>query len=242
MSSDYREWAPDPALAAHVRCLWGSRVVGARHRQRVIPDGCVDLLWADGRLRIVGPDTEWRDVDADGGSRTVGVRLRPGAARLLLGDVAPHELRNTTTDLSLLWGSASAERLLDEASTGPVGAALERALSARLPRFGEVDPLVHALVTELDAGVGSLAELDFGITDRQLRRRVIAAVGYGPKALHRVLRLQRALRLETPGGLADLAVVAGFADQAHLSREVRSLTGRTPSAYLPLENRNASVA
>ncbi|SDM98276.1 AraC family transcriptional regulator [Allokutzneria albata] len=242
MSSDYRERAPGPALTAHVRCLWGSRVAGARHRQRVIPDGCVDLLWSDGRLSVVGPDTAWRDVDADVGSRAVGVRLRPGAARLLLGDVAPHELTNTTTDLALVWGRACAERLLEEASTGPAGAALERALSARLPRFGEVDPLVHALVTEFDAGAASLAELDLGITDRQLRRRVIAAVGYGPKALHRVLRLQRALRMPAHGGLAELAVAAGFADQAHLSREVRSLTGRTPSAYLPLVNRNASVA
>ncbi|GAA4028843.1 helix-turn-helix transcriptional regulator [Allokutzneria multivorans] len=241
MSSDYREWAPSPELAEHVRCLWGSRVAGARHSQRVIPDGCVDLLWADGGLRVVGPDTRWRDVDASPGSRMVAVRLRPGAARLLLGDIAPHELQDTTTDLAQLWGS-SADRLLDEASTGPVGPALERALCERLPRFGEVDPLVHALVAEFDAGAASLAELDLGITDRQLRRRVVAAVGYGPKALHRVLRLQRTLRMETRGGLAELAVAAGFADQAHLSREVRSLTGRTPSAYLPLENRNASVA
>ncbi|MFB9907910.1 AraC family transcriptional regulator [Allokutzneria oryzae] len=240
--SDYREWAPRPELAGHVRCLWGSRVVGGPHRQRVIPDGCVDLLWSADGLSVVGPDTEWRDVGAEEGSRMVGVRLRPGAARLLLGDVAPHELRDTTTDLRRLWGSSAADRLVEAAGAGAVGGALEGALAARLPAFGGLDPVVDALVTRLDAGVGSLSELDFGITDRQLRRRVIAAVGYGPKALHRVLRLQRALRIGPRSGLADLAVIAGFADQAHLSREVRSLTGRTPSAYLPLQNRNASVA
>jgi transcriptional regulator GlxA family with amidase domain len=75
---------------------------------------------------------------------------------------------------------------------------------------------------------------------RRLRRRFAAAVGYGPKTFQRVLRLQRALRLA--GGnarpraslsLAMIAVAAGYADQAHMSRELRALTGRSPGALLP---------
>ena len=55
-----------------------------------------------------------------------------------------------------------------------------------------------------------------GVSERALRRRVTAAVGYGPKRLARVLRLRRALALAGAGSpLADAAYEAGYADQAH---------------------------
>jgi AraC-like DNA-binding protein len=69
------------------------------------------------------------------------------------------------------------------------------------------------------------------------RRRFAAAVGYGPKTFQRVLRLQRVLaqagRLPRAGAsLAALAAEAGYADQAHMSRELLALTGRSPAALL----------
>jgi transcriptional regulator GlxA family with amidase domain len=73
---------------------------------------------------------------------------------------------------------------------------------------------------------------DFGLSERQLHRRCTAAFGYGPKVLDRVLRLQSALSLlgGVPGiNLAQVAADAGYADQAHLTREVGALTGLTPA-------------
>jgi AraC-like DNA-binding protein len=68
-----------------------------------------------------------------------------------------------------------------------------------------------------------------GVSERQLRRRFADAVGYGPKTLARILRFQRFLTLAGDGGeLARLALQAGYADQAHLTRETRRLAGRTP--------------
>jgi len=69
---------------------------------------------------------------------------------------------------------------------------------------------------------------------RQLRRRFHDAVGYGPKTLQRVLRFQRFVRaLDACGGACDLAASAaeaGYADQAHLTRECVALSGMTPAA------------
>lgn len=67
-----------------------------------------------------------------------------------------------------------------------------------------------------------------GLSQRQLHRRCLPLLGYGPRHLSRVLRLQRALA--APGSLAEVAHACGYADQAHLSREVRDLTGTTPTA------------
>jgi transcriptional regulator GlxA family with amidase domain len=71
-----------------------------------------------------------------------------------------------------------------------------------------------------------------GLGARQFHRRSLSAFGYGPKTLARILRLQRALALARAGvALADTAARTGFADQAHLARDVRELAG-TPMREL----------
>jgi methylphosphotriester-DNA--protein-cysteine methyltransferase len=82
---------------------------------------------------------------------------------------------------------------------------------------------------------GAQAELvaaQLGISERQLRRRCQASVGYGPRMLARILRFRRFLS-RIDAGAADLARVAaeaGYADQAHLTRESTRLAGLTPAA------------
>ncbi|REK86328.1 AraC family transcriptional regulator, partial [Streptomyces inhibens] len=64
------------------------------------------------------------------------------------------------------------------------------------------------------------------LSERQLHRLSLDAFGYGPKTLARVLRLVRALDLARSGmPYAQVALRAGYADQAHLAREVKSLAG-----------------
>jgi len=69
-------------------------------------------------------------------------------------------------------------------------------------------------------------------------KRFQVAVGYEPKRLARILRLQRLLALAERmppgrGRLAALALAAGYADQAHMARECAELAGITPGALLP---------
>ena len=70
-----------------------------------------------------------------------------------------------------------------------------------------------------------------GVSQRQLHRRITAAVGYSPKVLARVARLRRlvAIQAET---LADRAYTAGYTSQTHMNDEVRRLTGLTPVRFL----------
>jgi methylphosphotriester-DNA--protein-cysteine methyltransferase len=71
--------------------------------------------------------------------------------------------------------------------------------------------------------------------ERQLRRRFERAVGYGPATLVRIHRFQGFLALaeRQPGAkLGRLAAEAGYADQAHLSRECRRLSGLSPAGLL----------
>jgi AraC-like DNA-binding protein len=72
---------------------------------------------------------------------------------------------------------------------------------------------------------------ELGVSARQLHRRVSVAVGYGPKMLQRVLRFRR-LQALAPAPLVELALDAGYADQAHMTSEVTRLAGVSPVRFL----------
>ncbi|AXG81000.1 helix-turn-helix domain-containing protein [Streptomyces paludis] len=195
----------------------------------VLPDGCMDLLWIGGRLLVAGPDTRAYVPEGTAGVYCAGVRFPPGTAPALLG-VPAHELRDRRVEPVDLWPAARVRRLTARlaAARDPAGAleavALELAAGA-----GPPDPLLRAVVGGLAAG-RTVAETAgaVGLGARQLHRRSLDAFGYGPKTLARILRLQRALALVRSGvPYADAALRAGCADQAHLARETRALTGLT---------------
>ncbi|MEV8315999.1 helix-turn-helix transcriptional regulator [Streptomyces sp. NPDC059900] len=234
MSYESVEYAERPSRVAGA-VLWTRTSGGAPGPvYPVLPDGCMDLLWTGGRLMVAGPDTRAHRPDPQAAARYVGIRFYPGTAPAFLG-VPAHELRDRRVDLADLWPSAEARRLTErmDAARDPA-AALESAALARADGAGPPDPLLAHVVKALDAGRSIAATADeAGINARLLHRRSLAAFGYGPKTLARVLRLQRALALAR-GGLAyaQTAVVAGFADQAHLARDVKELTGMPLSELL----------
>ncbi|MFD6163122.1 helix-turn-helix domain-containing protein [Nocardia sp. NPDC060256] len=207
--------------------VWSRTVTGDDAGSPVLPDGCIDLLWVGGRLVIAGPDTRaYRPVVAVG-TRYVGLRFFPGTAPSLLG-VPADALRDQRIELADVWSSGTVRRLSEQLSEAddPVSA-LERIALRRAAEVAPPDPVLRRVVAALDAGwsVGATAEAA-GLNARLLHRRSLAAFGYGPKTLARVLRMQRALAAARQGmPFADTAASTGFADQAHLAREVRDLTG-----------------
>jgi hypothetical protein len=111
----YREYRPPVGLKPVVACLWENAPAEDRG-QRIVPDGCVDLIWlAERELVIAGADTGPRSVDLAVGSRVSGVRLRPGAAGAILG-LPASEVRDRQVALALVWGEQGAR--LDEALAG----------------------------------------------------------------------------------------------------------------------------
>jgi AraC-like DNA-binding protein len=241
-TSTYREHPPRSPLASHVLCVW-SQVIGAgetSYRHRVLPDGCADVVWiGEAPAVVAGPATGPVVVPLRPRTIVVGVRLRPGAASGALG-VPASELLDRDTPLRDLWGPGAdaLSAVGEQPSIVARLAAAEAALARRLADAGTVDPAIAAATLWLARHPAGRIEDLAGFLDmgpRRLRRRFAAAVGYGPKTFQRVLRLQRVLALAgRPGmSLAALAAEARYADQAHMSRELKALTGRSPGALLP---------
>lgn len=213
-----------------VACTW-EQATAAGYEQRVVPDACLDLIWSGEGLHVAGPDTRARVVELAPGSRLVGVRLQPGAAGAVLG-LPASELCDISPDAADVLGREVAAALREAlAAAQDPHALLRRAVELRGVR--EPDPLVAAAVRALGrprARVGVVA-VELGVSARQLQRRVSDAVGYGPKVLARVLRFRR-LQALSPAPLAELALDAGYADQAHMTAEVTQLAGVSPVRFL----------
>ncbi|MFD8750443.1 helix-turn-helix domain-containing protein [Kitasatospora sp. NPDC059577] len=233
MSSEYVERASRVPGAV----VWTKRAVGptgADAAGPVLPDGCMDLLWTPGRLLVAGPDTRAFRPGPGLTGPWAGVRLRPGAAPALLG-VPAHELRDRRVDLSDLRPGAEVRRLTERIDAASDPAVALEALALRLAAASQPeDPQIRAVVAALAAGRSVAATAAaVGLGARRLHRRSLAAFGYGPKTLARILRMQRALALARSGvPLAETAARSGYADQAHLARDVRELAGMTVTALL----------
>lgn len=192
---------------------------------RVLPDGCMDLMWSGG-LVVAGPDTRAQET-APGSASYTGLRFEPGAGPLVFG-VPAHELRDLRVPLEQLWPSTTVRELAERVAAAPdQGAALEAVAGRRLLPAKEPVPWHREAAIELARGTGvARVASQVGLSERQLRRRCLDAFGYGPKTLARVLRMRRALGLARAGmTAASVAAVVGYADQAHLAREVKALAG-----------------
>lgn len=256
-SAPYAEYAPPPDLAGVVACTWiACRLVGAPSPGPIIPDACSDLVVVgDAPPHVAGPATFTHIGPVAAGVRVVGIRFRPGATRAVFGCDA-NELRDADVELRAVIGS-SARTLDDELSCAPTSDAmrtlLERWVRARLERDPHRDVPARSAARALVSGRGrTVRELSdaLGWSARRLHREITATCGYGPKTLQRIVRMQRVVRRATrlggewgvgSGGervhrLSHLALDAGYADQAHMTRDFRELTGFTPRTLLARMN------
>jgi AraC-like DNA-binding protein len=240
----YREFEPSPPLHPLVACRWLREPPedDPADSTLILPDGCVDLIWRDGSLLVVGLDSAARRSPVKPGAPIAGIRLRPGVAGAVFGMPAS-DLLDVQVPLDEVLGPSATEfsERLAAASGYDAEHLLLEGLVAAVIADRSPDPLVLAATRRLGfpgSRVDELAEA-LGISERQLRRRFHQSVGYGPKTLDRILRFRRLVSKarEVTDGEADLARLAadlGYADQAHMTRDCVSLTGMPPARLAAL--------
>jgi AraC-like DNA-binding protein len=248
----YRERLPAPELASHVASVWALEVGGhgAAYEHRTVPNGSVEISYEIGSdvVRVAGPQRDPTLAHVPPGTTVIGMRFHPGLAASTLGFPVT-ELVDLDVGLGDLWGTDAAtlgERLAEAGSPRHAAHLLEEEVARRLASAVPPDPLVLAAVSRLQPWLpSSVGErtADLYVSPRQLRRRFVAALGYGPKTFQRIVRFQGVLALAQGYrgrriDLARLAQEAGYADQAHLTRESDALAGLPPRAFLAEMFRN----
>ncbi len=267
VTSRYREWVL-PGAEEVIACRWeqvteevceqGFGPGAGVYVQRVLPDGCADVIVTDsGSAFFVGPTAEVALPKLAPGSTLVGLRVRTEAIGAALG-VPGYELRDRDLPLDDVIGPVRARQLIDALlGTEEFGGAWIRSWVAGIAVDRRTAVAVRQLRTAATADVASIAAA-VGMSGRQLRRVMLADVGLGPKTLQRIGRLQRFLALaecarptggvagapagQAPaarGSLAQWAAEVGYADQAHMTREVAALAATTPARLVAERRRGA---
>jgi AraC-like DNA-binding protein len=236
----YIETSPGLALERAVECCWLLETTRSLEHA-VRPDGCLDIVYSrELGLRAVGAMTIERRFVQPSGSRTIGVRFRPGVARPFLR-VPPAELTDKTFALEDLWGQRARdlEGRLERELSG-------RTLTAALMAPPAPDPVKRAIEAVVEAH-GAI-DLDWvadqaGMSPRQFRRRCFEESGLAPKHLCRILRFRHACELANArgNGWAAIAIDAGYFDQAHLIRDFREFTGRAPVSVFSNTDASGSI-
>ena len=244
----YAEWRAPAALRGAVACLWASVVPddAGDAAGLILPDACSDLIWEQGAgCYVAGPDTGPARTVTKAGTVIVGVRFRPSAGGQVLG-LPLSEIRDQRVPVADLLPAAGKRR---PATLDPAEAAARALdLAGRLVADAMPDREVARAATLLRDSSARTEDVagDVGLSVRQLRRRCHAAAGYGPKTLQRVLRFQRFVRMlvaaAPPPDLASAAALAGYADQAHLTRECAALSGLTPAALARVRGHSPQAA
>jgi AraC-like DNA-binding protein len=237
--------APPPDVGRLVEHLWIQGRHGTVTDWRVVADTSPYLIASvtevagtrHMRIQLVGARTHAATVNVRNRVLTVGVRLRVGAIPVLTGWPA----RELTDKAAPIDGVFTPVMLADlELGHDAPPQVVARELIRLVRRVSSSDGIRPLIPNGRLHSVRELADW-LQTAPRSLRDRMYRHAGLSPKRLLRLVRLHAALhaawRQDSASALprrrswSDVAYLAGYADQAHLTREVRALLGETPSAW-----------
>jgi AraC-like DNA-binding protein len=255
---NYRQIKPSSSVARYVEFYWTLEdTPTASYIHRIVPDGraCMVINFANpfqsfakGKWQLqppcfaIGQITGPILLRPSGRSRLLGVQFRPeGVTQLLRLPMC--ELTNSAIaldDFSLGW-LRQIEQVREIPSLTQAIAEIDRILYRRAAQTATENDLISYAISEIERTAGS-ADIKgianaMGCSTRQLQRRFKNTVGISPKLFGRMQRFQGVLRAMTNSTLdwVSIAIDCGYYDQAHLIRDFREFSGKTPSSLLDHE-------
>ena len=251
---------PCAALASHVEKLWycdAHQMVNGTHRT-LLPDGRFQLVisLAEGPINalidpmdgggiapslLIGIRSRFNILDTAKLGSGMGVVFRPGGAHAFLGAFTD-AFHNKNASLDLIWGSmvrSLRDRLRATNHPAEKFRVLEAALLGHLNERLSLNTAVRYALQEFARRpeIPRVRELahEAGLSRRRFSQLFREQIGLTPKLYCRLQRFQNTLKLIASGASVDwaqLALAAGYCDQAHLAHEFHDFSGLSPSAYL----------
>ena len=246
-------------LAPFVESFWGGRGVGPFEREVILPNGATELMinfgptqrvYAYGDRKVdeefhkawlAGIQDTTLTIGSCDGFDHIAVRFRPGGAHAIF-DLPMDDLAGRVLDLDLLLGSA-ARSLRDRLGSLDSDTERIRALEAwLLERLRSVHPYYRTICRAMDmvrssgftVSVAGLCDR-LGLSNRHLIAQFRRVVGLPPKTMARIERFNAVIEA-TKGRIdvdwAGLAYRFHFADQSHLVREFKRLSGVSRTQFL----------
>ena len=167
-------------------------------------------------LTLKGPETRARLAPVPSEAEFIGIQFQHGC-------FMPHFPVHELTNGGLTLDNATDKRFWFK------GSALE------FPSFEDAELFVNELIKRGELVKDPLIEAVLGneptdVSLRTVQRRFARVTGLSSNALNQIERARRAAQLlETGTPIPDVAFEMGYADQPHLTRSLKTLTGQTPA-------------
>lgn len=192
------------------------------------PDICCDLIWARGEVFIAGPESK-PTATTFSGERVKLLRIDPFVTRAWLG-VPLGVIANRRVALSDIDPSRAAE--ISALAEANVLTDLLQSTPAVSPPLADTR-LAKAADVLLRTRSVRTAACASNLSERQLERLFSTELGVSPYKFAQIVRFRIAAKAARGGAtLADSAALAGYADQAHFTRETRAFTGKPPRSLI----------
>lgn len=245
-SYQYAEYAPSFDLSAYVACYWTSSFQGGKARHhRILPDGCVDLIVTisdnNAQAFVAGFMNRFEVLPLTEPTFSFGIRFYSDSVHTLLRH-HPADFRDEGIELELVWGNPAFEITETIAQARDMKeriAVVEALLRRKLDKAYRPERLFERCMGHIFANKGmlsvrKLAEMEH-YSERTVRRTFAHELGVSPKEVLEVVQFQSllaGLQQNVHARLADLALLYGYADHAHLSKQFKRFYGLAPQTVM----------
>lgn len=255
---DYETFKPSPALAAFIKCFWSLKApaVPNPEKQRIVPDGCMELIFHCGDLYqqympgghrilqpvsfVFGQITAPLEISPTGKSDILAARFHPDGFEPFTS-VPVSEMENKAVALKDLFGEEGHQlevQVLAAMDHLDRIQLIEQFFIRKLRSPETLERLIRSGIELMhkfngQVSVNSLAGL-LNINRRQLERKFSTTIGISPKQLSKIIRLQSAIKMleqKQFTNLTSLAYANGYFDQAHFIKDFKELTGMSPKKF-----------
>jgi AraC-like DNA-binding protein len=250
----YTVYSPSGLLSPYVKYYWTLEDSSPGNRERIFPDGCMELIFHYGdlfkkysnfidannqpRSFIHGQLKSFIEVKSTGRIGVFSVRFKPDGLSAFLR-VSVDELSENVVSVEDLWGPAGRTleaKMVEAPSSFQRIRIIEEFLISHLQtrRDQAIHYCVHAIASAGHSQSIAMLSKEVSLSRRQLERKFISAVGVSPKFLTRIVRFQNVLQCIERDQLTSLTGIAhsgGFFDQSHFIRDFKEFTGLSPRQY-----------
>lgn len=255
---DYNTYQPGNELSAFVKCYWTleSPKEGIPEKQRIVPDGCMEMIFHYGdlyrqyldeknsiiqpRCFVFGQITSPLDIEPTGETGIFAARFHPDGF-MPFAAIPVKEMENKAVALEILFGKDGLKlekKVLEAQNTKQRINIVEDFLAGRLLSPQSVDRIIESTVETMLTinGKLSIEELSqhMNINRRQLERKFSSVIGLSPKQLAKIIRLQNTLKMllsQEFKSLTELAYDGNYYDQAHFIKDFKEFTGLSPKEF-----------
>ncbi|MDY0137115.1 MAG: helix-turn-helix domain-containing protein [Thiomicrospira sp.] len=232
----YIEHAPPADLAQILDCFWHARV--GQETQHILPDGCQDWIFrydSSMSASVIGSMSQAQKLQCVEPSLFFGIRFQPGALSLFSTMPMSHITDQSIALYDAFAVSSATQQALavDNLAIHEFASIMSQALRQKL---AAVDRDRLALIQQLrrtrEGQIQHMAH-SLHISRRQLQRLFQNHFGYSPRFYAKVMRFTQLIsHLDPAKPLVQTALDLGYYDQAHMGREIKQLSGLTPSQLI----------